>query len=188
MPNPTEIAQIVCNGQIYDAWTSVEVVVDWPDPLTTFRFTCVEPVSKNATFKALQLKPSDSVDIILAGHKVISGYVSDRQASYDKDNHGVMIQGYSKFIDAIVSEVPIEQSQFRNYSFEQIAKKILKPFGISIAMEHAAKDAVIEMAVMRIVMRTIISQGVLAPKTASAFTFPRKDVPIIGDCILRADF
>jgi prophage tail gpP-like protein len=143
MPNPTEVAQIVCNGQIYDAWSTIDVSDAFNEPLSSFRFTCIEPISKNSsTFTNLQLKPSDSVDIILAGNAVIKGgVITDRQASYDKDNHGVMLQGYSKFIDAVVSNVPIENSQFKNYSFEQIGKKILQPFGIPLNMVNASKDA-----------------------------------------------
>lgn len=142
MAKPEELAQIICGGRVYDAWTSVEVSRAFDEPLSSFRFTCVEPVDKNAKgLSLLQLKPSDRVSIVLAGHKVIEGFITDRQVGLDSQNHSVLIVGYSRFVDAMVSNIPVERGEYKNYSFEQIARSVLQPFGIKFSMANAGADA-----------------------------------------------
>lgn len=142
MPKPVEIATIEANGVIYKNWQSVEVInVTDQAPLISFNFTASEKGGKGSLVD-LKLKPGDKVTVKLAGITVIKdGWVMVRQAGYDANQHMVQIAGYDKSGELIHNDVPLKGNQFKKSTFEQIAKKVMQPHGITLKMVNAGKDA-----------------------------------------------
>ena len=135
-----EIAEIHIDGQAYRFWTSVRMELDYTTLSRVCRFTVVEDIGgQRASMAAMQIKPGDVCQCYLAGELVMTGYVFNRQSSYNATQHGVMITAASRTADLTTSSVPNEETQFRDYSFDAIAKKVTKPFGLSVKVKTPPK-------------------------------------------------
>lgn len=143
MPKPQEVCTVELAGGKFSTWESVRVELDFMDKATrSFQVAITEKANKNAVWSALRIKPGDPCKVALAGVPVIgAGFVEQRQASYDPNNHGVLVAGRSKANDYVDSTVDRKNSHFRNKSFEEIAKKVLEPFGLSIRIENPPEGA-----------------------------------------------
>lgn len=143
MPNPVEIATIEANGQIYSNWKTVEVEnISNEAPLVRFNFIASEKSGRGASFANIKLKPGDKVTVKLAGIPVVNdGLVMVRNAAFDAGMHQIQISGHDKSGTLIHNDVPLKGNQFKKSTFEQIAKKVLKPHGISLRMKNAGKDS-----------------------------------------------
>lgn len=142
MPKPQEIATIELAGGKFSTWESVRVELDFMDKATrSFQVQITEKTNKAAVWSTLRIKPGDECKVLLAGIPIISGgFVEQRQTAYDANNHGVLVAGRSKANDYVDSTVDRKNSHFRNKSFEDIAKKVLEPFGRSLKIENPPKD------------------------------------------------
>lgn len=139
MARQDEIAEIHIDGKKYRDWTSVRVEMDFTTMARTARFSCVEDLSRTATYQALQIKPDDKgvvCQVYLAGELVMTGHVFNRQVGYNATMHGVMISAMSRTGDAVSSSPKLEEGQFRGYSFEAIGKKVLQPFGLNLKIKN----------------------------------------------------
>ncbi len=93
MPDPKTIAKISTQGanaaQYYGSWKTVQVRRDYGNGVSVFSFSASElaQATKASGPSAVFLKPGDAVAISLGGHQVINGFVTKRQASYDKESH-----------------------------------------------------------------------------------------------------
>jgi prophage tail gpP-like protein len=142
MPKISELCEVEAAGQIYDKWTAVMVTMDHTEPGFTFSLQAVEPTSgSGANFGALQLKPGDAVSINLAGKLAMKGNIHIRQASYDAQRHAVQLDGGSKSLDSLHSNVPLKGGEFRNYSFQAIGNKVLQDYDFNLKIENAPKGA-----------------------------------------------
>lgn len=141
MPKHSETATVSLAGQNYSTWESVRVDLDYMDRATrSFQVAITEKADKKAVWEALRIKPGDKCTVSLAGIKVIDGYVEQRQAAFDANHHGVLVAGRSKTNDYVDSTVERKNSHFKNKSFEDIAKKVLEPFGLKMKIENPPKD------------------------------------------------
>jgi prophage tail gpP-like protein len=135
MPKQEEYAEVVINGQIYRDWDSVKVIVPAggvsEGAYTRCELSVTEKIDKQ-TFAALQIKPGDRATVFLAGKLVCSGFVTQRQAAYDANNHTVLIVVESQVSDLVDSTIGIKESEFRDYPLKQIVEKVVKPFGIQV--------------------------------------------------------
>ncbi len=140
MPKAEEVCEITARGTRYRAWTSVNVSSAFNEAVMIGAFTAAEHPNKG-TFASLQLLPGDPVKISLAGKPAMAGFVVDRQAAYDARTHKVQIVAYSKTGDLAHSQMPLKESQFRKSTFEQIARRVLQPYGIDLRVENGGADA-----------------------------------------------
>lgn len=142
MPKFDEWAEVEAGGQIYKEWTGVTVSRGLSGQgVSTAMLQAIEPSSgSGASYANIKLKPGDQVTVTLAGYRVFKGFVVDRQAVYDAQNHGVQIVAEAAYSDIVYSNAPLKGSQFRDYAFEPIAKKILEPFGLKLKIENPPKD------------------------------------------------
>lgn len=125
VPNPEETATILIGGRKWEDWTSVSVThrcEAWP----LFQFSAVERSS------ALQIRPGDECAIYLGGVLAITGVVTVRQVAYDANNHGIQIQGKGVTSFAAEGSIIDETGDYDGQSFEQVARKIIAPFGVGI--------------------------------------------------------
>jgi prophage tail gpP-like protein len=83
----------------------------------------------------LQIKPGDTCQVYLAGILAISGKVSTRQVFYDKARHHIEIQGATFTLDLSGASAITKTMEFKDVTFDQFARSLLKPFGIPYKVE-----------------------------------------------------
>lgn len=135
MADASLIAEIRCNGQIYNSWKSVMVRRDYTDPFSYAQFIAAEPASAGSSWGDMKLKPGDSCEIYLAGVKVISGQVITRTVVYDDRNHDLIIIVKS-FTLMTLSSVKVRPGTFDGYTFEQAAKGVLADVGVNLVINN----------------------------------------------------
>lgn len=140
MPKLEEYCEVRTSNGIFRDWTSVSVRygID-PSYSRTVTLECAEPMAPGRSGVALvaqRLKPGDRCDVALGGQLVIEGgYIKIRQTAYDAERHAVQVVAVAK--SNTIREVSVDTSdggQFRNYTFQAIANKVLAPAGISLRL------------------------------------------------------
>jgi prophage tail gpP-like protein len=157
MPNADEWCEVRTNYGTFRDWTSVAVRCEvGASPPRHFQLELAEATPAGgpsptlldpggAGRSLLRLKPGDRVDIALAGKLVIEdGYIEDRQSAGDANRHAVQVVGISK--DGPIRDVSLDPKdfnggQFRDYSLEAIANRVLKPYGVKFRLENPPKGA-----------------------------------------------
>jgi prophage tail gpP-like protein len=130
VPNPAEVATIVAGGVKYDDWATVMVEDRYGDAYPRFNFTAVERDPDATNWTTLRFKPGDDCAIYLGGVLAIVGVILTRQVAYDGDNHQVQLQGNGQTWYASKSSIIDEKSNFDGMTFEQVARKVIAPFGV----------------------------------------------------------
>lgn len=136
MPNSWETVELNVAGRIYTEWKTVLVHKEFNVYPHTFTFTASEAVGSDGqylTLDALQIVPGDPCTITLGGQLAITGWVNARQAAFDKDHHGVMIQGRSFTQDAVDSSMMQSGGEFKKQTFMALANTVLSPYGITVS-------------------------------------------------------
>jgi len=141
MPNASEICEVAAGGAQYRDWTNVSVTRRYGDWASSFSLAVAEPSGGAGSWAKIKLKPGDPVTIILAGNPVIRGFIEVRQAVIAARAHGVQVQGRSKTGDLVSASAIIKPGEFKNYSFEAIAKKAIEPFGLQFKMQNPPDGA-----------------------------------------------
>lgn len=136
-----ELAEVRSGGRIFRDWTAVSVIDQFDAWARAFTLALVEvgPLGKGPV--ALRLKEGDPCQIVLAGKLVIDGFIEVRQVSYDARQFGVCIQGRSSAGDMVDSSVDLPGGQFRGYTLEAIANRVVKPFGRTFTMKNPPEGA-----------------------------------------------
>jgi prophage tail gpP-like protein len=141
MPKPEEWCEVRTNNGVFRNWTSVAVHYGAdPNFERTVTLECAEPMKPGRSGVALvaqRLKPGDRVDVALGGQLVIeNGYIKVRQTAYDAQRHAVQVVAVSaaNTIREVSVDVVSDSGQFRNYTFEAIANKVLKPVGVGLRL------------------------------------------------------
>lgn len=129
------IATISANGQIYSAWELVRVELNIGE-FSVFEFTPTEG-SYGHGYENFGLIPGDAVNISLGGVQVIKGNVTTRSVGYDKGSHQVVISGKSEALDHLAkSSVVVRPGTYNGYTFEQAARAVIAPHGVSLTMSN----------------------------------------------------
>lgn len=134
MPKAAEIAVLSVNGTKFSAWTDFWLRRDYMGVASTFQFSATEAIDANTQFQNWRIQPGDQCTITLAGILALTGHIDVRQGSYNKNEHGVLFAGRSKTADAVDSSANVKGSQFKGYTFQQIASAILQPTGVNLTI------------------------------------------------------
>jgi prophage tail gpP-like protein len=132
MPSPDEVATLIVNGQKFEDWKTVMVQHRWAEPYPIFNFSMAERPPIPSNWSLLQFKPGDRCEIALAGQLAVTGFITIRQVAYDDENHGVQLIGSSITKVPAKSSVRTKTGSFDGYSWEQIARSVLSPFGVTL--------------------------------------------------------
>src|SRR5262245_30718878 len=138
---PNEIAEIVVNGQRFRDWTSVQVENRISEPYPRFTFECTEFINVPSSWTALQFKPGDVVQVFLAGHPAVFGYITERHVAYDAKNHGVRLVGVGKTYDLTDMSIYSQSGSYDNHSWRSFTQAMLAPYGIGLQTIGAIDDA-----------------------------------------------
>jgi len=129
---PEETATLIVRGRRFYDWESVYVQHRWTEAFPQFRFTAAERDTPSTLWEKLQFQPGDECAIYLGGILAISGVILLRQASYDASAHGVMLQGVGMTWYASRGSIIDEKGNFDGQTFEQVARKVIAPFGVGV--------------------------------------------------------
>ena len=129
VPNPDEVATVVCNGQEFDAWETVLVQIRYGEAWPLFRLAVAEVGSSIP-----QWMPGDKVQIYLGGALAMNGIITVRQVAYDAESHGVQFQGKGATWYPAKSSAGAHDptGNYDGMTFEQVARKVLAPFGVGV--------------------------------------------------------
>lgn len=137
MPKPSETCVVTINGREFRDWESVQCSIAHGTATRVAVLTITEaPGANGAIGQALQIKPGDQATITLAGQLFLSGRVYERQAAIDANNHSVRVAVASNVQPTTRACVPLKDGNFRNYSFQAIANKVLSPLGITLKTKN----------------------------------------------------
>jgi prophage tail gpP-like protein len=127
----SEVATVVVEGRRFDDWETVFVQHRWADAWPIFRFTAAERDRPATLWQRLQFKPEDYCAVYLGGFLAITGVITVRQAAYDANTHGVMLQGVGNSWYAARASIVDKSSSYDGMTFEEVARKVLAPFGMT---------------------------------------------------------
>lgn len=141
MAESLEKATLIVGGHTFEDWESVWVQHIWGDPYLSFKFTAAERDPTAELMSLLQFKPGDECMIKLAGELVLkTGRILIRQAAFDKQSHGVILQGVSISWAAARASIIHKTCNFDKKSFKEIAEEVLKPTEVKARFDGEISD------------------------------------------------
>ncbi|WP_271025282.1 phage baseplate assembly protein [Rhizobium sp. RCAM05973] len=131
MPKSEETCEVTINGKVFRDWESVTATASSNPVVRMVTLSVTEKVGANgAVGQALQIKPGDAATVKLAGVLFAAGHIHERQVAYDANNHSVRVTFASQVLKAVKQTIPLKDGEFKNYSFQAIANKVLAPIGV----------------------------------------------------------
>ncbi|TWB19520.1 prophage tail gpP-like protein [Rhizobium sp. ERR 1071] len=131
MPKIEETCEVTINGKIFRDWDSVTATASSNPVVRMVTISVTENVGANgAVGQSLQIKPGDAATVKLAGQLFASGHIHERQVAYDANNHSVRLTFASQVQRAVRQSIPLKDGEFKNYSFQAIANKVLAPVDV----------------------------------------------------------
>lgn len=118
------------DGTDYGGWLSVRVRRNLEQAAAEFDCEVTERWPGKST--PWQILPGAACEVLLDGKLVVTGYVEVFAPSFDAHSHRVEVRGHSKTIDAYESSIEIDGGQLKGLTLQQVAERLLKPFGITV--------------------------------------------------------
>lgn len=127
----TPRAELKVGGAIYGGWKSIRIERGMEQIAGTFTLSTTERWAGQAERRPI--KPGQACQVLIDGTPVITGYVDDVQPSYDKEQHGVTINGRDKTGDLVDCSAIYKSGMWAAGSkLNKIAEDLCKPFGIKV--------------------------------------------------------
>jgi prophage tail gpP-like protein len=124
----SEQAILDVRGQLFTDWESIWLQDGWNESFAYFRFIAAERMPLPADWTLLQFKPGDECTIWLAGQKCLTGYITDRQVSYDKQRHQVQLIGKTRTHWGYKSSVDTPTGSFDGQTLSQVFLTVMAPY------------------------------------------------------------
>lgn len=133
------------NGSSYSGWESVSVEMNLDTLTGSFSFNASEKY-ENSAGNLEQFTPdfNDECDIRLDGETVITGFIDQKEMSFDADRKTLIISGRDKTGDIVDSSCVLQPDMIRNDTASTLVSKIAAPFGVSVD-DMSAVDIVIPL-------------------------------------------
>lgn len=132
MPDDGDLTISASGGSI-SGWQEVQVVVGIENCPNSFVIGMTEKFAEDSDKVVIQ--PGDSCTIDIGGDVVLTGYVDRFRPMIRPNQHRLLLAGRSKSQDAVDCSAEWEGGQIKGSSVLEIAKKLLKPYGITIEGE-----------------------------------------------------
>lgn len=121
---------LTSGGQTLSGWTEIQVVRGIEICPSIFSIAMTEKFAADSP--ALLVQPGDPCTVAIGGDPVITGYVDRLNPRISKKSHRIGILGRSKSQDAVDCSAEWDGGQIKGSSVLEIAKKLLKPYGITV--------------------------------------------------------
>lgn len=130
--------RLIVNGIAYGGWKRASVSGGLDELAGTFDLGVSEVWPGNDA--AREIAAGDECRVEIAGETVITGYVDAAGPNYDATSHGYSVRGRDKTADLVDCAAPVGKGEWRNATFEQIARDLCAPFGIEVVV-HGSTGA-----------------------------------------------
>lgn len=127
------IAELNVDGYFYGGWKTLRVTRSIEQLAGTFDLSVTErwPGQPNAS----PIKPGQESLLLLDGDPVITGYVDTLAPDYDSQQHSLHVTGRDKTCDLVDCSAIYKSGQWHNVKVDQLARDLLKPYGIKVIVE-----------------------------------------------------
>jgi prophage tail gpP-like protein len=130
-----ERAELVVRGAVFSEWESVTAELSIGDePSYHFSFTVSEVQPFAESLAVLRIRPGDSFTLFLAGHLVMTGFVTTRNVYFDATQHTVNLTGVSFSHQIALGAAITPTGQFHGQGLQQMAQQLLGPMGIGMTL------------------------------------------------------
>ena len=130
---PAGLAELKIAGAFYGGWKSVRVTRSIEQIAGTFDLEITERWPGNPA--ATPIKPGQACQLLLDGEVVITGFVDVVSPEYDAGRHAIRVSGRDKTGDLVDCSAIYKSGQWLNVKFDQLARDLLKPYGIKLIVE-----------------------------------------------------
>lgn len=124
------IAELKVGNSYYGGWTALSITRSIEQIAGTFNLDLTERWPGSAELRAI--RTGEACQVLIDGLPVITGYVDDVEIDYDAQSHSVRVSGRDKTGDLVDCSAIHQTGQWHNVKLEQIARDLLKPFGIGL--------------------------------------------------------
>ena len=131
-PDDGELTLTV-GGQSLTGWTDIEVVRGIEICPSYFIIGMTEKFKEDSA--KIVVKPGDDCTVTIGGDLVLTGYVDRVKIRISRGTHSLIVIGRSKSQDAIDCSAEWDTGQIKGSSALEIAKKLVKPYGITVEGE-----------------------------------------------------
>lgn len=131
--SPLGIAELRTGGNYYGGWKNLRITRSIEQMAGTFDLEITERWPGNPI--ASPLKPGGSCQVFLDGDVVITGYVDSVSPDYDASRHTIRVTGRDKTADLVDSSAIHKSGQWHKVKFDQLARDLIKPYGIKLVIE-----------------------------------------------------
>ncbi len=119
------------NGIDYSGWTSVSIITSLQSFYRTFSLESSRRVSSEGIF-GVEIRTCDEVEVFIGEDKVITGYVTKVDVSYNASSLHIRIQGAGKPWIMFSSALPYTAPKaYENTSITETLKRIASFFGLT---------------------------------------------------------
>lgn len=129
----TGIATLKVDGVFYGGWKSLRVTRSIEQMAGTFELEVTERWPGHP--ESSPIKPGRPCQLLLDGEPVITGYVDTVSPDYDASRHTIRVAGRDKTADLVDCSAIYKSGQWHKVKIDQLARDLLKPFGIPVVVE-----------------------------------------------------
>ena len=133
------LADLKVGEAYYSGWKSLRATRSIEQMSGQFEVSLAERWSDSAD--PLPIRPGMACQLLLDKQPVISGWIDDVTPSHDANNHSISICGRDKTADLVDCSAIHKTGQWKRVTIAQIARDLLKPFGIDLVMQADAGKA-----------------------------------------------
>ena len=121
------------NGVNYAGWTAVRVQRSMEQVSGVFEIGITERWAGQAT--RWPIYPGAECRLLVDDEPLITGYVDDRNPSYDASQHTISIVGRDKTADLVDCAAVYPGGEWKNRNLAEVAAYLCEPYGIKVITE-----------------------------------------------------
>ncbi len=122
------------DGKIYSGWLEVSIRRSMRAASGAFDLNVTERWPGQLTDRPIS--PGANCAVSIDGQPVITGYVDAVNVSYSAGEHAIAVKGRDKTADLI--DCSCDNATFKGLTFGQIARRLVKPFGVEIVEKYVS--------------------------------------------------
>lgn len=127
------IAELKVNGAIYGGWKTLRAQRSIEQVAGAFDLGISEQWPGQSDVSPIL--PGRACQLLLDGEAVITGHVDDAMPDFDDTRHEVRVQGRDKTADLVDCSAIWRSGQWSNVKLDQLARDLVKPYGIKVIVE-----------------------------------------------------
>lgn len=120
--------EVLCNGKAFRGFNSVSIVRSVDQIAATYSLSVFKGGSSIDGPFMIPILPDDSVEVLLDGEKVISGYNETTAPTLGPDSCSCVISGKESTVDLVKCECP--ELVFQNKKVDEIVRRVCAGLGI----------------------------------------------------------